>query len=101
MLEIDIEAKHGVLFVRLSGNLTKNEKTKFNKEVTQLIEKVSINNLVINIKKIKQIDNVGKRELIKCYQKCNSIFCTKENERNLKEYKKVTDELSALKLLKL
>ena len=40
MLEIDIEAKHGVLFVRLSGNLTKNEKTKFNKDTSIIPKKM-------------------------------------------------------------
>lgn len=101
MLEIDIKAKYGILFVRLFGNLTKKEIGKFEKEVEKLIEETGIHNLVINIKNIKKIDETGIKKLIKCYQKCNSVFCINGKMKKFKNYKYVEDEIAALKLIKI
>jgi stage II sporulation protein AA (anti-sigma F factor antagonist) len=107
MLEIDIDSKLGILFVRLFGQLTKNTRKKLNEEVFKLINKVGIKNVVFNVQNLTKIDDSGFKTLIKCYKTCkinkgNSIICLNENQsiiKKLAHYNLVTDELTAVKLI--
>lgn len=70
MLEIEMECKRGILFIRLRGELTKKTKAKMHKEVTELIGENKIRNVVFNIQFLSKIDSEGILELYKSYQYC-------------------------------
>ena len=58
MLESDLEIRKGILFVRLTGILSKSTVGNLEK-VTSLISNNGLNNVVINIEKLDYIDNIG------------------------------------------
>lgn len=101
MLDIDIDSKHGILFVRLFGKLTKETRRKLNEEVIELISTVGIQNIVINIQNLNDIDDQGKKALIKCYKMCDkSLLCINPNQTNIIEnLNYVTNEISAINLI--
>ena len=49
MLEIDMDSKYGILFVRLFGELTKKTRKKLNNEVWNLLVNVGIKNVIFVI----------------------------------------------------
>lgn len=59
MLDIDIEFRRGVLFIRLGGLLINSTKNKLRDEIITLINKSGITNIVINLKDIEAIDESG------------------------------------------
>lgn len=59
MLNIDIEFRRGVLFIRLFGNLIDTTKKKLKDEVINLINRSGITNIVINLENINNIDQSG------------------------------------------
>ncbi len=59
MLDINMEIRRGILFVRLIGNLNKETSKYFKHEVSQLVEEKGIKYLVINLSHISDIDHVG------------------------------------------
>lgn len=59
MIDIDIEFRKGVLFVRLVGKLTKEANIKFKEELITLINRSGICNIVINLENVVDIDNLG------------------------------------------
>ena len=101
MLDIDIDSKWGILFVRLYGKLTKDTRRKLNDEVINLIKKVGVNNIVLNIQNLNYIDESGVKTIIKCYKICEKSFlCINNNQLDLfKNLKCVTDELSAVSII--
>ena len=101
MLEIDIDSKMGILFVRLFGKLTKETRRKINDEVITLINKVGIQNIVLNIQNLNLIDESGIKTLEKCYRICNkSYICANPNQlKKLKKLNIVTDEMTAVNLI--
>lgn len=101
MLDIDIDSKKGILFVRLFGKLTKETRSKLNKEVITLINKVGIQNIVLNIQNLNYIDESGIKTLEKCYETCEKSFiCINTNQLDLiGNLKYVTDEMTAVNLI--
>lgn len=105
MLEIDIDSKCGILFVRLFGELTKRTRKKLNSEVGDLIKNVGILNVVFNLENVNVMDDSGFKTLIKCYKLCsyngNSLLCLSKNKFNidLTLFNVVSDELTAAKLI--
>lgn len=101
MLDIDIDSKMGILFVRLFGKLTKETRGKLNKEVITLINKVGIQNIVLNIQNLNNIDKSGIKTLEKCYKICEKSFiCINPNQLELvKTLNYVTDEMTAVDLI--
>ena len=106
MLEIDMDSKYGILFVRLFGELTKDNRKKLNNEVWNLLIKVGIKNVVFNLENVYKMDDSGFKTLIKCYKVCmhnhgNSMICISQNKfkYDLKPFNVVTDELSAYHLI--
>ena len=91
MLDIDIEPRVGILFVRLSGTLTK-ENCKKLKKVDNLLKEIGIRNVVFNISNLKDIDANGKEAL---KQSCEALktstilFCVKEDQN-------ITEKISFL-----
>lgn len=59
MLDIDIEFRRGVLFIRLGGILINSTKNKLKDEAITLINKSGITNIVINLRDIESIDEPG------------------------------------------
>ena len=114
MLEIDIESKKGILFVRMNGELSKNTINKWNYEVKDLIEDAEIRNIVFNVSNLKKIDNKGIHSLLYGYEvsrlnKGISILCgindvikTKiDKSRILKYMKKADNEKMALSMIEI
>ena len=80
MLDIDIENKKGILFVRLYGELSKNTISKWNYDVKDLIVDNGIKNVVFNISNLMKIDEKGINSLLYSYELCKnnhgqSIIC--------------------------
>lgn len=103
MLDIDIHSKNGILFVRLFGKLNKITRGKMNKEVVKLLSEIGIKNVVINIQNIKELDEIGKKELKKCFKITDNCFlCINENQTKIiNKMKYITEEKEALKKIKI
>ena len=106
MLEIDMDSKYGILFVRLFGELTKKTRKKLNNEVWNLLINVGIKNVVFNLENVYKMDDSGFKTLVKCYDVClhnngNSMICLSKNkfDYDLKPFNVVDDELSAVNLI--
>ena len=102
MLDIDIEFRRGVLFVRIIGSLVESTKNKLIGEVENLIDKSGITNIVINLDNIEKIDNNGLNslyELKKVIERENGniVICNAPVKLENKIFMyKTRDELSAL-----
>ena len=65
MLKIDLEyrklkrSKKEILFIRLVGNLNKNNINKIHNYIIPVIKKHKIENVILNLKKLKSMDQVG------------------------------------------
>lgn len=114
MLEIDIESKKGILFVRMDGELNKNTISKWNYDVKDLIEDAGIRNIVFNVSKLTSIDTKGIHSLLYGYEvsKLNkgvSVLCgvnefikkNIEKSRILKYMKTADDEMVALSMIEI
>lgn len=115
MLDIDMEFRKGVLFVRLKGELTKDTVDTLNEEVTKRVEKNGINNVVFNIEELSVIDIKGIHALFYNYEVCHkghgkTLLCGLNNNlvkhriehsRLLKYMYETSDELSALNMIQL
>ena len=112
MLEITIEYRHGILFVRLGGMLTKKTYSLLQDTVTDIIEKGGITYLVFNLEHLTQIDDTGINCLISNYNLVNqnkglSMICgIKDNLKQILNqnkifnfFHKISDELSAMKVI--
>ena len=56
MLNIILEFRKGILFVRLQGKLVKDTVHKFQEEVIHLIQKNGIHTTVVNVKELEDLD---------------------------------------------
>ncbi len=113
MLNIEMEFRKGILFIRLSGELTKKTVLKLKAEVTNIIKVSGINNVVYNMNYLTLIDTSGIIALYNNYElsKHNhgqSLLCginnniVKENiinSRLVYYMKEIKDELSAFKII--
>ena len=108
MLDINMEFRKGILFVRLKGVLDIYTLESFKEEVSNLIRKNGIKYLVMNLNNLEYIDDLGINQLIRDYRQIASIngkvvVCGIE-EKNypkklLKDTYKSNNELSALNIL--
>ena len=85
MLDIILEFRKGILFVRLKGELTKKTVSVFYEQVTNVIYNNGIHNTVINLEFVSQIDLQGMNALLYCYElskknKGRAIICGIKNE---------------------
>lgn len=107
MLDIEIEPFRGILFVRLSGYLNRQNINKLNKEVIKLVKKIGIKNIVFNLENVKEIDKYGENVLIKSFNICLSnkgqmFICTSNKEKltqKLNKLKIIKDELTAVNII--
>lgn len=70
MLNIDLEFRKGILFIRLDGKLVKNTASKFNEEVNNMIKLNGIRNVVINLSNLEEIDLKGINLIYYNYEIC-------------------------------
>lgn len=115
MLEINMECRRGILFVRLEGELVKETVEKLNHEVTELVKEAGIRNIVFNIERLSAIDMKGISTLFYNYELCKnnkgkSMLCGVDktavkqkilNSRILKYMSETSDELSACRLFEI
>ncbi len=115
MLNIDIEFRKGILFIRLKGILTKDTVNKLNNDVTSLIKDNGIRNIVFNISNLDLIDIKGINALLYNYEivksnngkSCvcginNSLVSHRiKNSRLLKYMYEASDELGAFNIINL
>ena len=112
MLEIDIESRKGILFVRLEGELCQNTIDKWNEDVKNLLVDAGIRNVVFNMNHLKRIDFKGINSLYYGYEICKNnhgkmVFCCindyirdrLKRSRLLHYISEADSELSALKLI--
>lgn len=67
MLDIDMEFKKGILIVRLKGILNHDTIPYFKKDFERVIEANGIKYVLLNIKHLSFIDNIGLSTIKKCY----------------------------------
>ncbi len=109
MLEINMEFRKGILFVRLIGKLTEYTVSVLEKEVTRVVKEYGIANVVFNVSGLTELDQVGMQALIQnVHSQGKLVICGLEQKEMKKEMKKqhmfdylmeVSDELSALHYL--
>lgn len=115
MLEINMEFRKGILFIRLSGQLNEKTVEKLEKEVTELVTENGIRNLVFNLEEVTNIDMKGINALLKNYKVCKkndgkTLICNLDNSlvkhriynsRLLNYMYEASDEISAINVLNL
>ena len=104
ILNINMEYKSGVLFVRLIGSLNKLTSYKLTDTLIPIITSQGIKNLVYNFDELKSIDEVGTKTLLLGYNAIlnnNGKVLVVNNRFNLEYFKEVNNELSALNILKI
>ena len=104
LLNINMEYKSGVLFVRIIGSLNVFTSIKLEESLIPIIISQGIKNLVYNFSELKSIDEVGNKTLLLCYNAIlnnNGKVLVVNNKFNLEYFKEVDNELSALNILKI
>lgn len=112
MLDIDMEIRKGIMFIRLSGILNRDTIDKFNNDVERLLIDNGIRDVVLNLSNLKDIDLIGINSLLESYYVCknnhgNTILCSINNLIKDKIYNsklfnyifEVDSEIDALKLI--
>ena len=101
MLNINMEYKKGVLFVRLIGSLNELSAHKLLDTLIPIIVKYGIKYLVYNFNELVSIDDIGKKSLLLGY---NAILNNNGNVLNNRFrfdcFKETKNELTALDILK-
>lgn len=72
MLEIVLEFRKGILFVRMMGELKKETISILQTEVTDTVLKNGIQNIVFNIEQLTHIDMKGMSALLYHYEICKN-----------------------------
>lgn len=67
MLNIDLEYKRGILFLRLNGKLNKKTSCILGDAIKELVNRVGIKYLLINFEKLYEIDKEGISTIITSY----------------------------------
>ena len=82
-----LEFRKGILFIRISGAITKDTCTKYSEDVNDLIKDNGIKNVVLNLEKVEQIDLKGINLLFYTYElaKNNKGKLYFTNINNIKE----------------
>jgi len=84
VLDINFEFRKGILFIRLSGILTRATIVDFDSMVTTLIRDNGIRNVVFNVSDLDKIDLKGISRLFYNYELCKknrgvSLLCCIDN----------------------
>jgi len=115
MLDINIEFRKGVLFIRLEGILNRDTIYKLNEDVLETIKNNGIKFIVFNLENLYYIDLNGINAIMNHYYTINqyhgkalicginnSIVKSRINQSEMLNYfNETNNELSALKLMNL
>ncbi len=108
MFQMDLEYNKGVLFARLSGNLSKKCSYKLNNYLLPVILKHKIKFLVYNLFEVTSFDETGLEAILntKCAIRANKgkiVLCEvpKEFTKDIRKLriKETTSEITALNLI--
>ena len=93
MLEIILEFRKGILFVRLIGDLNRDTCGQLKSEVTNIMFKNGIWHVSFNLMQLKSIDMKGINQLLYHYEICknhdgNCYICNMINEQLYSRLKK-------------
>lgn len=112
MLTVNTEFRHGIMFVRLKGDLTKDTVNKLDKKVTNKVRDFGICNLVFNVTNLTKIDYRGINKLLYNYELCKknhgkTLLCGNNYNINIKLKRsrllnyiyEISDELCAMKII--
>ena len=100
MIDYNIEFTKGILFVRLFGNLNKNNDKDLKNGIYEIIKEGGIKYLVFNIEELDSLDGTN------LFNECERIIkendgkmliCGNYNDLYIDNFEYVDDELSALK----
>ena len=80
LLDYDFIFKKGILFIRLKGDITKETSSLFADEINPLILDNGIKNVVLNLSRLRKVDNVGMSALYDSY-----LSLTKESDISICE----------------
>lgn len=84
MLNVNYEYRKGILFIRLYGQITKDNLNNIKNEIITIIDKSGVTNIVFNLKNIIRIDNYGLKEIYDIYQKIKKkgiiYFCDSDSK---------------------
>ena len=112
-MNLDMEYRKGILFIRIDGEITRKNIYKLNEEIIPVVLKHGLKYIVLNLEKVSYIDELGIDTLINlntlvkrsggesCL--CNLInekIKITVNESKLNNMYKTKNELSALELFK-
>ena len=95
LLDINMEIRRGILFIRLIGKLNKETAKCFQKEVSNLIEEKGLKYLVMNLSNIEDIDETGIDLILKEYRyiaKINGKVVVCGIDQNKKIEKKIFND---------
>lgn len=104
MLRVNYENRKGILFIRLKGSLLKNNCKSLEDYYVPLIINFGIKYVVFNFEYLNKIDREGKHtidELIYWINYNNGSYLITNCKVNLNNYNFVSNELEALKILKI
>jgi stage II sporulation protein AA (anti-sigma F factor antagonist) len=115
MLEMEMEFRKGILFVRLEGELNNKTYSKINDDLSYIVRESGIKYLVFNVEKLKSIDINGIDAMLKNYNIISNnagkvIICglkeeivktRVENSRLLNYLYETSNELSAFNIISL
>ena len=103
MLDIQMEPRRGILFIRLSGSLTRKTINLVNKKVIHLVKNIGVKNIVFNLEGVSDIDNYGMNVLVKskniCLRNKGNVFICTKNKKKFDKFNVVEDELKAIELI--
>ncbi len=90
MLDINMEIRKGILFVRLIGNLNRETAKYFKSEVSNLVENKGIKYLVLNLSNLDNLDAIGADLILDEYRyiaKINGkvVICGIEENRKIEK----------------
>lgn len=98
MLRIDLEYKRGILFARLSGNLSYKNSYKINNYLIPVLKKHQIKYLVYNLANLKKMDLKGRDAIL------NSKYIMKQNKGKVlfcKVNSKIDEILKGMRISKI
>lgn len=113
-METILEYRKGILFIRIIGNLTKENLKELEGKINKIIKEEKIKNVVLNMHYISEIDNKGINILFYIYELVNKyngfVFITNLENKNIREKLKkmkifkyideINNELDAFNLIK-
>ncbi|MEG2351214.1 MAG: STAS domain-containing protein [Bacilli bacterium] len=105
MLKVLMEFRKGVLFVRLSGVLDKSTITVFESQVKEVVIKLGIKYMVINVEELNNISIEGMKKIKSLKKTVNKsggkLFICGSDFNDFAEFSKIENELNVFRRVKI